>query len=78
MEMLVNANPQIVGDPLPNACRVIIVDIGRDRTDNRNDQRGDAGEQRHAERVASKAVVVRPLQPMRQVVFAERIVEHKL
>ena len=78
MEMLVNANPQIVGDPLPNACRVVIVDIGRDRADNRDDQRGDAGEQRDAKRVASKAVVVRPLQPMRQVVLSERIVEHEL
>ena len=78
MQMLVDANPQIIGDPLPNACRVVIVDVGRDRADNGNDQRGDACEQRHAKRVASKAVVVRPLQPMRQVVLAECIVEHKL
>ena len=78
MQMLINAKSQIVGHPLSNACGVIVVDIGRDGADNRNDQCGDTCEQRDAERVSSKAVVVSPLQPMRQVVLAECIVEHKL
>ena len=78
MEMLVNADSQIVGDPLSDARGVIVVDVGGDRADDRDDQGGDAREQRHAQRVSSKAVVVRPLQPMRQMVFAECIVEHEL
>ena len=75
MKMLVNANSQIVGDPLSNAGCIVIVDIGRDRADNRDDQRGDAGEQRNAKGMASKTVVVRPSKPVRQVVLSERVVK---
>ncbi len=78
MKMLVNSDPQIVGDPLPNACRVVIVDIGRDCADNRDDQGGDACEECNAKGMAAKTVVVRPGQPVGQVVFSERVVKNKL
>ena len=78
MKMLVNANSQIVGDPLSNACRVVIVDIGRDRADHRDDQRGDARKQRNAKGMASKTVVVRPSQPVGQVVLSKCVVQNEL
>ena len=62
----------------PTLVGVVVVDVGRHGADDGDDQGGEAREQRHAQRVASDAVVVRPRQPVRQLVVAERVVEHQL
>ena len=78
VQMLVDADAQIVGHPLPDAGGVVIVDVGGDRREDGNHQRRDAGEQRDAEGVATETVVMRPREPMRQLVVSKRVVEDQL
>ena len=42
MQVFVDAQPQIVGNPLPNARCVVVVDIRRDRADDGYDECGGA------------------------------------
>ncbi len=78
MQVRVDADSQVVGNPLADARRVVVVDVGRDRAEDCDRERRDAGEKRHAERVAADSVLVRPGEPRRELVLAERIVENEL
>ena len=78
MKVLVNPDPQIVGNPLPDARGVVVVDVGSDRTDYRNDQRSDAGKHGDAKGVAAETIVMCPRQPVGKPVPAERIIKDKL
>jgi hypothetical protein len=79
MEMLVDAQTQIARNPLSDAGRKIVIDIACDCADDRACERCDACKQCHAQRMLAKAgVFMRPIQPVRQMVVAERIVDDEL
>ena len=79
MQMLVDPQAKVVGDPLPGAGGGVIVDIAGDSSDDCDRQRCNAREQGDAERVLAEAgIFVRPVQPMRQMMVAQRIVDHEL
>ena len=63
MQMLVDAEAQVVGDPLADAGGVVVVDIGRDRADDGDRRASSARKQRDAKRMLAKAVVMRPGEP---------------
>lgn len=78
MHVLVDAQTQVVGNPLADAGRVVVVDVGCDAADDRDAERDEAGEKCDAQRMAPDAPLMRPFEPLRQMMLAERIVEHQL
>ena len=76
--MFVEADPQVVGDPLTDAGGEIIINVGCHRGNDGDKQGRQTGEQRDPDRVASDAVAMRPGEPIRQFVVHKSIVENQL
>ena len=78
MEMLVDADAQVVRHVLADAFGEIVVDIARDRADHGDDDGQHAGEKRDPQRVPPEPVLMRPFEGLRELVGAERVVQHEL
>jgi hypothetical protein len=49
LQMVIHAHAQIVSDPLTDVLGVVVVDVGGDGTDDRDDDEGRGGEDSYVE-----------------------------